>query len=212
MTKKAKRRSGMTAAEVLAQLSADPKWVAAQEAEERETDERCQEWARAEAPLVKELRRVGIDVESVSDLVSTAEPYPEALPVLLKHITRPYPPDIRQAIARSLAVPEAVYAWSSVRRLFEKETEENVKDGLAVALSGMCDDEHLDELMRLAANRKYGPSRILLLGALERSRDPKVKRALMAFGADPDLEFAVQRILKKWAKREQRKTGQAKHR
>jgi hypothetical protein len=212
MKKKAKKRTGMTAAEIMAELSADPKWVAAQEAEERDRLAHYKEVLRVEEPITKELRRVGVDVESVSDLVNTAEPYPEALPILLKHLTRAYPRDTRESIARALAVPDAVFAWKTVRRLFENEADEDVKDGLAVALSGMCDDEHLDELIKLAANRKYGPSRILLLGALERSRDPKVKRALMAFGADPDLEFAVQRILKKWAKREQRKKGQAKGR
>jgi hypothetical protein len=212
MSKKAKKRSGTTAAEIIAQLNADPKWVAAQEAEERDRVAHYQEVLRVEAPITKELRRVGVEVESVSDLVNTAEPYPEALPILVRHLTRAYPRDTRESIARALAVPGAVFAWNTVCRLFGTETDEAVKDGLAVALSGMCDEEHLDELIELAANRKYGPSRILLLGALERSRDPKVKRALMAFGADPDLEFAVQRILKKWAKREQRKAGQAKGR
>jgi hypothetical protein len=212
MKKKAKQRTGMTAAEVMAELNADPKWVAKQEAAERDRLAHYKEVLRVEAPITKELRRIGVDVESVSDLVNTAEPYPEALPILLKHLTRAYPRDTKESIARALAVPGAVFAWNTVRRLFENETDEDVKDGLAVALSGMCDDEHLDELIQLAANTKFGPSRILLLGALERSRDPKVKRALMAFGADPDLEFAVQRILKKWAKREQRKTGQAKGR
>jgi hypothetical protein len=53
MKKQAKKRSGMTAAELVAELNVDPKWVAAQEAQERETNERCQEWARAEAPSSK---------------------------------------------------------------------------------------------------------------------------------------------------------------
>lgn len=202
----------MTAAEVMAELNADPKWVAAQEVDEADRLAHYQEVLRVEAPITKELRRVGVDVASVSDLVNTAEPYLEALPILVKHLKRAYPSDTRESIARALAVPEAVFAWSTLRRLFEGETDENVKDGLAVALSAICDEEHLDELIPLATNRKYGSSRLLLLGALEKSKNPKARRTLMALGTDPDLKLEVQHILKKWAKREQRKTKQARGR
>ena len=47
------------------------------------------------------------ETRSVWDLVNTAEPYPQLLPILAEHVTRPYHKRIREGIARALAVSEA---------------------------------------------------------------------------------------------------------
>jgi hypothetical protein len=49
---------------------------------EQARQRKAAEWRRAEAPLSEVLRGVGLDVESAWDLVNTAAPYPEALPIL----------------------------------------------------------------------------------------------------------------------------------
>jgi hypothetical protein len=65
------------------------------------------EYRIAEAPLVEELNGLGVHVSSVWDLVNTAKPYPEAIPLLLDHLCRAYPDRILEGIARALAVPDA---------------------------------------------------------------------------------------------------------
>lgn len=47
-----KSRKAVTAAELLAELEADPAWVAARDKRERERQERATTWRRAEEPLV----------------------------------------------------------------------------------------------------------------------------------------------------------------
>jgi len=90
----------ISAAELVATLNADAALVARRAQGERERLQREAESRAAEEPLVRDLRTAGYEVESVWDLNSTAA-YPEALPVLLEHLARPYPAVVREGIARA---------------------------------------------------------------------------------------------------------------
>jgi len=192
-----KKEPKVTAAELMAKLNADPKFVAKRAREEEERQKRAAEWRRAEAPLVEELRAAGYAVETAWDLVNTAAPYPKALPILLKHLARPYPGPVKEGIARALAVPEAKFGWSVLTRLYRDEQDKRAKDGLAVAIAAASDDEVIGDVIALARDRRHGPSRLLLLSALERSADPRGKATLMELGADPELKNEVQVILRR---------------
>ena len=56
------KQSLITAAELMAELEADPKWVAEKEKRERERRERVAAWRTAEAPLTQELNGAGFCV------------------------------------------------------------------------------------------------------------------------------------------------------
>jgi hypothetical protein len=181
----------------MAELEADPEFVARRT---RQQDElrRCEaELRTAEEALVEDLRRAGCLLESVWDLVNTKLPYPQAVPILFEHFTRPYPAPIREGIARALTVREARPYWSRLRDLYQNETERRVKDALAVALSGIADDTRLSEVIAMASNTLDGPSRIFFLGTLGRSRDPSARQALMILGGDPELAREAQAQMKK---------------
>lgn len=120
----AQRRAGPPNPVVSAQL--------ARAAEERRT--RQLQYERAAAPLVADLHAVGYPVSSVWDLVNIHDDYPEALPVLVAHLTKPYPSVIRDGIARALVVGRAIFAWDLVYARFLTEPDRAAKDGLAVAL------------------------------------------------------------------------------
>ncbi|PKM14188.1 MAG: hypothetical protein CVV12_15295 [Gammaproteobacteria bacterium HGW-Gammaproteobacteria-2] len=160
----------------------------------QERERKAAEWRKAEQPLVDELRAAGFDVESAWELFNRKEPwnkkervkpYPEALLILLNHLERPYPDRVREGIARALAVGRGT------------------KDGLAVAISLIAqeNDELLEEVIALAKDRLHGESRVLLLGALERSSDPRAKAALMELGTDPELKLEVQAIYRRLERR-----------
>jgi hypothetical protein len=104
-----RKKNWITAQDLMARLQADPKWVAAREQEEEVRQKASAEFRRLEAPLVEELRAAGFQVESAWDFVNTSAPYPEALPILLRHLQRPYPGQIREGIARALGVQEAKF-------------------------------------------------------------------------------------------------------
>src|SRR5262252_3641971 len=108
---KKSRRKRITAEALLKQLHADPEWVAAREQEDRIRAERAAQLRAAEAPVILALRDVGVEVDSVWDLVNTSRPYPEAIAVLVDQVRKPYPDKVSEGIGRALAVPEARDYW-----------------------------------------------------------------------------------------------------
>ena len=194
-----RRHGPITAKELETQLKADPEWTARRDERERERRHLEADWRAAEAPLVEELREAGLEnVRWSWDLVNTSTPYPEALPILVKHLQRPYPDRVREGIARALAVREAKFAWETLTRLYrEEEAGTNAKDGLAVAIAATVHDEVIDELIGLAGDTQHGESRLLLLRALKRSRNPRARAALERLEADPELTKEVRGLLKR---------------
>jgi hypothetical protein len=193
------KRKWKTAAELMAELSADPSFVARQREQEQARLNKEAEFHRAERPLIDALTRVGVRVQSVWDLVNTTNSYPKAVPVLLEHLQRPYPERVREGIARALAVPDAIKEWETLRRLFEREadaTTTGVKWALGCILAAAASDDVIDDVIGLLQDRSHGGNRIALISALARSADPRARRALMEAGADPELSTEVQRVLK----------------
>ena len=193
------------AAEFAAML-ADPEFVAARERDADEHARRVAELHRAEAPLVEELRNAGIPVLSAGDLANRPGSYPKAVPILLAHLPRAYPPYVREVIARALAFPEAIAIWQELKTLYRDERDEQVKDGLAVAVAAASNDDVVADVIALARDSTLGSSRLLLLDALECSADPRARAALMSLGTDPDLSKEIPVILKRLARRNARRS------
>ena len=191
----------MTAEEALTQFEADPEFVARRAAAERSVREATERRLRAEQPLVEALREVGYRVESVWDLVNTRARYPSAVPVLLEHLQRAYPPDVLAGIARALAIPEARFAWPLLRKLYMEASDAapyELKSAFACALSGAADDEVLDDMADLVRDTAHGASRILLLANLASSNRRDMHDVLRAAIDDPVLtkeaKFLVRRL------------------
>jgi HEAT repeat protein len=92
--------------EFLALLEQDPGRVAFLKRQRGEKVRRVAAQYRIdEAPVVGALNDAGVHVQSIWDLVNSAGPYPKAIPVLLKHLSKPHPPSVREGIARALASP-----------------------------------------------------------------------------------------------------------
>jgi hypothetical protein len=191
-----------TAAELLAELESDPTFRGRRLEREQVRSREAEKLAEAEAPLVAELAALGLDVSSAWDLVNRSNrAYPNAVPVLVEHLQRQYPDAIRAGIARALAVTEARAYWRTLSRLYREEKGQLAKEGLAVAISSIATDDVMDDLIALAREPDNGPSRVLLLSALEGSHDQKATRALMDLGSDPELKKQVQIIFNRRRRR-----------
>lgn len=199
------KRKGITAAEFLAQLQADPEWMAAKAQRDEEHRKEAEALKLAEAPLVDELRAAGFSVSSVWDLVNSPGSYSDAVPILLSHLERPYPPAIRDGIARALAVPETKTAgWDRIVRLFREEPEGRAKQGLAVAVANAADGQVMEDVIGMLRDRELGDDRVLLLSAIRRWRDPRAEEVLKELEADPALKQEVEVILRRFGKRKRR--------
>jgi hypothetical protein len=193
----AKRQPPVTAAELTARLQADPEFVAKQQERERALAERVARNRAEQAPIVAELLKAGVQLHDLWDLIPRSAPYPTAIPILLKHLQLPYSDVTRETLARSLAVPDARFAWHTLVAEYIKApmVRLGAKDGLAVALAATATDSVMDELIALAKDRSHGSSRLLLLRALRKSKTAAAKQAIEELASDPESP----RILSAWA-------------
>jgi hypothetical protein len=183
----------MTAAELSANLRANPEFLAKQKERDSERAERSARLRAEEEPVLADLRELGYEVKSVWDLVNSSSPYAAAIPVLVKHLQRPYPDPIRGGIARALAVPDARHLWPTLVEEYRAEPAAGpahglgAKDGLAAALAAVSSDDVIDELIALAKDKVHGSSRLLLLRGLKKSKSVKAKEAIEELKTDPVL-------------------------
>jgi len=176
-------------------------------AREQDRVERVARMRAEQTLLLAELQATGLKIQSVSDLINTSERYERAIPVLLKHLAIAYSDVTKETIARALAVPEREVrkAWPILVDEYRKaprgwgikgpgdsmEFRLGAKDALACALSVAVTDETLEELIAIAKDRTQGESRVLLLSALRKSKNPLAKQAIRELASDPDLEKEI---------------------
>jgi hypothetical protein len=183
------RRRPITAQEAIAQLNADPEWVAKRDARDRELAERSAALRLEERPLLDDLAAAGFSVESVWDLVNSPGTYKAALPVLLSHLTRAYSPRMREGIARALAVKDArAIAWDSLLAMLRShQVPRPSADGIFVALSAMAQPKDVETLIELIRDPSLGGARIFLVRNLMRSKAPEARTTLLSLQTDPEL-------------------------
>lgn len=135
----------MRAEGFLCELENDPEYQARHAEQARMQAERRAILGADEATLVAEIREQGYNVDSVYDLVNNIPhpvlerrfigPYPKAYPVLVKHLSIPHDPAIREGVIRALTESNAnEIASEALLREFESETDPNLRWVLANAL------------------------------------------------------------------------------
>ncbi len=191
----------MTAAEGMAILQSDPEWVRRHEeyeaAQKARVAQRNEEIEPEDAPLMADLvaARVKVcpshvtlllepgtspdpaSVRSLSDLVNTPDNYPEAIPILYKHLRTAKHPDMVEWIARALTVKEA--CGPQAREILEKlqrldflestpaVPRSDARWALANALTVVGDAGMVDEIKALIADPRHADIQARLKDALK---------------------------------------------
>jgi hypothetical protein len=196
------KRRPKTAAELVAELAEDPARNFQAAHEERTRRAREEELQRGEASMVDALRKVGITVKSVWDLVNSGAEYPKAIPVLVSHLMKTeYDPLTREGIARALTTTAAKkLAWDALVSAFQKEREKSstsVKWPLANALAFHFDRSKVDMVADLVRDKRHGENRVALIEALARVRDPRVPLLLSELVDDPEVSSYAEQALRR---------------
>jgi hypothetical protein len=167
-----RRKGYVGAADLMAELQRDPEWVA-RNAERQATHDAkvaniAAETEAERVPLNADLSAVGYAVKSVWDLVNMKEAYPEAIPVLLRHLPIVKHPIMRQGIGRALAVVEARgLAGSALLQALRHEQDPETRWVFANTLAIVADRENAEELSELADDPEYADVRERLSQALK---------------------------------------------
>jgi HEAT repeat protein len=204
------KRKPISAGELVASLAKDPEYQERVRQRDEKIRMETERLARAQAPLVEEMRAAGADVNNVWDLINTDKKHPELVPILLAHLDKDYPDRVREGIARALStVREARTGWDQLVRAYRKDPSptdwvlgvSQVKWALHLAIATAADVSVLDELIQLAADRRHGRHRSFFVDALAAIDDPRAQAALEELKDDPDLSEGYLRLSKKNARR-----------
>jgi hypothetical protein len=157
----------------------------------------------SERPLVRALRDAGYEVESSWDFVNAPTP-PDAVPLLLEHLRRPYLYRIKEGIARSLmfkpARPEVMPALVEEflalpgdspppDRIDDEVTGRlGYKVLLGQAIGFLATKDDLDLLSALVRDRRHGEARFGLIRAIVTKNRKQAGDVLMEILEQKDVE------------------------
>lgn len=204
-TKKTKTK--ITAAELMERLQKDKEYTGIMKEKEEKLKEFQELLNKDEQPIIKDIEKVGIKINSVWDFVNTSEPYPVAIPLLIKHLKKNYHQRTKAGIARALAVPEArESAWEVLLDEYDKATSDEeiedpkkrgYKDGLAAAISFLADKSRMDIIFELVRNKRHGKSRVFFVENLFKLREEaEVMQIVLKIKGDKDLATAIKEKFK----------------
>ena len=180
----------VTAEEFAKQLEADPEYLRRRAEQEKVMSERKAYLSKAASPILADLASVGIITDDVWKVRTEKKENAKAIPILLDHLQRSYPSDIRAGIAQRLAVRATrKIGWKILVDEYRETdiSDDHVKQSIASALAGASDDSVINELIALAKDKSQGDSRVLLLRGIRRSKRPEARQAIEELANDPDL-------------------------
>lgn len=165
-------------------------------------------------PLIDELCDCGT-VADVWDLVNTSAKYPKAIPILVKHLGKPYHRRNRSGIVRALAVKEAKgIANKVIINEYHRAPKEDFHFSwlFGNTMSVIVTKDDLDELIEIVTDESNGESRTGFIEALAKIKSPKVIEVLHQLENDKNQIVAdrAKKILAKKAKAAERKTKKKK--
>lgn len=182
------KKKPVTADELMKQLEQDAAYTASIAKQDAALAEREQLLAEEEKKLIQDLYDIGIQVNSVWDLVNARYSYMSAIPVLLKHAQLSYSRRTKEGIIRALTVPEArTIADSALIKLFELESDAGVRWVIANALSVVTGTSNINNVVDILNNSQFGESRGPLVFAASRVLKDESIPVLMELLDDPDI-------------------------
>ena len=130
---------------------------------------------RENQQVCRALATIGIEAESIYDLVNTRENYPEAVPILLEWLSKAQHDRIKEGVARALtfkkAGAEAAHTLIGEFEQYDAITlsMEATKWAIGNAISEVADETMAEDLCRLLVDKKHGTARQMLAIALGRN-------------------------------------------
>jgi HEAT repeat protein len=144
--------------------------------------------------VVVELRRVGLDVSSVWDLVHTTDDYRDAVPLLVTMLDGTSDYDVKEGIVRALSPKQfrsAVFdcLTSTLEALFHDVSPraDSLKWAIGNALSVQATKDDGEKLTAILRRREAGGARQMIAFALGRIKHRAAAPVLISLLRDPEV-------------------------
>lgn len=168
--------------------------------EERERIAQLIEWARAvtgriqsqeDKRIAQAVSSAGFHIDSVDELVNTGEPYPQAIPILLRFFKDGIEDEgVRRAVVRALAVKEArgIAAAPLIEEFRRAPLDKlDYKWVIGNTLYTVADKDALNEIIALVQDKRHGVAREMLVYALGRFKTPEARAVLIRLLEEDEL-------------------------
>ena len=138
----------------------------------------------------EELRKVGIQIDDIFDLVNTKEPYSKAVPVLLSLLSEVSHDGVKEGIIRALAVKEAK---GVAGKALIKEYKKTPKDkslllwAIGNTMEVVISENDIDDVLEIVTDKENGMSRQMFTVALGKVKSDKVEQALISLLDDDEI-------------------------
>jgi hypothetical protein len=179
-----------SAAELMAELQREPEFVARQKQQEDDRRRNIESYRAAARDVLADLAAAGFKVEAIGELRRVGTQYREAIPVLMRWLSRVQEAAVREDIVRTLSVPWASDAAPLLIAEFER-TEDAAGTGLrwsiGNALEVLANDELTEPMIRLVTDQRYGKAREMVVLGLGKMKDPRVVDVLLNLLADEEV-------------------------
>jgi hypothetical protein len=186
------KKKGITAAELMTRLQNDPTYQVEREREEQEREKSLAQLEAEFSEFAQECFRAGYSLKTAWDLVQTDKPYPELVPILVKYLGEEgHSVKYREGVARALATSDSAGFFCDILLQFNTAGDQSkgVRWAIACALAQAAQDEDsLDTVERLLADKSFGRDRAPLVQAIKRMPKEQRTRVISSAVKDSDLK------------------------
>jgi len=192
-------KESMTASELMAELANDPEYQRKMREKEELRRQKKEALLEDQKELIAACNAAGVQMQSVWDLVNTSEPYPNAIPILVKHLEEKHQPRTTEGIVRALTTPGARgIAFVALVRLFQRTNDASSElkwlIGAAIAESAMATDT--ETVIELGNDQAHGRGRDFLPLALVVSTKESVLSTLERWALESDMAKNAKKAIK----------------
>jgi len=139
-----------------------------------------------------EIKKIGIEINDVYDLVNSRQSYRSAIPVLMNFLRSGVQDmTLREGIVRALGAKEA--RGTEAGKLLIEEFWKMPKDDkilrwtIGNTISIIADDSLFDEISKIVRDTTNGQSREMFVVSLERIKSPRAEKLLIEMLDDDDV-------------------------
>jgi len=183
-----------TAAELLAELHNDStyKLMAEKKQEERKATQEL--LAKDEQIITNKLKDIGININSIYDLVNSQKPYTNAIPVLIELLEKGQLKQNQtiEGVIRALAVEDAKgIANKSLLELYFNSFEQNPPYRWAIGntMEVIMTDDDIEEIIKIVSTPENGISRQMFVSALGKIKSEKSEQVLISLLEDEQVRI-----------------------
>ncbi|SMC78580.1 HEAT repeat domain-containing protein [Cellulophaga tyrosinoxydans] len=151
-------------------------------------------------PLIYELKKLGLNVSSIWDLVNSKKKYSNAIDILINHLNKAYSDKNKEGIVRALAVKEATgKANEFLFDEYDKTPKEKsmLRWTIGNTIQSIATTKDIDRILSIVQNKENGTSRQMFVLTLGKLKSTKGEDILIKLLDDDEVNLHALKALSK---------------